>query len=217
MATVEDRIKKVTSKVLGVDPAEIKPEHHFASDLGAESVQSVELVAGFEEEFGMKRPAGSNCAALNTCTFWGTDNERSSPNGGLYIFANSNVNKKFNFNMFVDKSFGNLDFDFGAGPRFPRVSIPAVEARKAQTAGLCTGSAPPPVCTAPLDPGPGKFFNMQAGVTYQPLTPLNFNLSFTKQRLRRDDTHLLAFDENIVSLKGTTERIGAFNRNALSS
>ena len=36
MASVEDRIKKVTSKVLGVDPAEIKPEHHFAFDLGAE-------------------------------------------------------------------------------------------------------------------------------------------------------------------------------------
>ena len=54
MATVEDRIKKVTSKVLGVDPAEIKLEHHFASDLGAESVQSVELVAGFEEEFGIE-------------------------------------------------------------------------------------------------------------------------------------------------------------------
>ena len=35
MATVEDRIKKVTSKVLGVDPNEIKPQHHFAADLGA--------------------------------------------------------------------------------------------------------------------------------------------------------------------------------------
>ena len=54
MATVEDRIKKVTSKILGVDPSEIKPEHHFAFDLGAESVQSVELVANFEEEFGIQ-------------------------------------------------------------------------------------------------------------------------------------------------------------------
>ncbi|HXI22640.1 MAG TPA: DUF5916 domain-containing protein, partial [Pyrinomonadaceae bacterium] len=38
----------------------------------------------FEEEFGMKRPAASNCARLNTCTFWGTDNERSSPDWGVY-------------------------------------------------------------------------------------------------------------------------------------
>ena len=156
----------------------------------------------FEEEFGAKRQPGSNCAATNTCTFWGNDNERSASNGGLYIFANSNVNKKFNFNMFANQSYGNLDFDFGAGPRYPRVSIPAVEARKAQAAGLCNGASPPAVCNAPLDPGPGKFFNMNASVTYQPSNPLNLTLSFTKQRLRRDDTHLLAFDENIVSLRG---------------
>ena len=54
MATVEDRIKAVTARVLRVDPAEIKPEHSFAVDLGAESVQSVELVASFEEEFGIE-------------------------------------------------------------------------------------------------------------------------------------------------------------------
>jgi len=54
MASVEDRIKAVTSRVLGVDIAEIKPESNFAYDLGAESVQSVELVANFEEEFGIE-------------------------------------------------------------------------------------------------------------------------------------------------------------------
>jgi acyl carrier protein len=53
MATVEDRVKAVTSRVLGVETSEIKPEHNFAFDLGAESVQSVELVAAFEEEFGI--------------------------------------------------------------------------------------------------------------------------------------------------------------------
>jgi acyl carrier protein len=54
MASVEERIKKVTGRVLGVDPAQIRNEHHFAFDLGAESVQSVELVAAFEEEFGIE-------------------------------------------------------------------------------------------------------------------------------------------------------------------
>ena len=158
----------------------------------------------FEEEFGPTRKFfGTACALRNTCTFWGDDSERSSPNGGLYIFAQSNVSKKFNFNMFADQAYGSLDFDFGAGPRFPRVSIPAVTARAARAAGLCTGPVPPPVCTAPLDPGPGKFFNFNTGVTYQPSTPLNINLSFTKQRLRRNDTGLIAFDENIVSVKGT--------------
>jgi len=53
MATVEERVKQVTGQVLNVDPADIRPEHHFAVDLGAESVQSIELVAMFEEEFGL--------------------------------------------------------------------------------------------------------------------------------------------------------------------
>jgi acyl carrier protein len=54
MATVRDRVIAVTSRVLKVPPEEIKLEHHFAADLGAESVQSIELVAMFEEEFGIE-------------------------------------------------------------------------------------------------------------------------------------------------------------------
>ncbi len=54
MPTVEERVKTVTSRVLGVDAAEITAKQNFAYDLGAESVQSVELVAGFEEEFGIE-------------------------------------------------------------------------------------------------------------------------------------------------------------------
>ena len=54
MATVEDRVKAVTARVLGLDPAQIKLEHSFTEDLGAESIQSIELVAMFEEEFGIE-------------------------------------------------------------------------------------------------------------------------------------------------------------------
>jgi len=54
MATVEERVKSVTARVLGLDPDEIKPENNFTEDLGAESVQSIELVAMFEEEFGIE-------------------------------------------------------------------------------------------------------------------------------------------------------------------
>ena len=54
MATVEDRVKAITARVLEIDVANIKPEHNFSVDLGAESVQSVELVATFEEEFGIE-------------------------------------------------------------------------------------------------------------------------------------------------------------------
>ena len=54
MATVEDRIKAVTARILKLDPETIKSEHNFTADLGAESVQSIELVAMFEEEFGIE-------------------------------------------------------------------------------------------------------------------------------------------------------------------
>ena len=54
MATVEERVKAVTAKVLGLDAKDIRPEQSFTEDLGAESVQSIELVAMFEEEFGIE-------------------------------------------------------------------------------------------------------------------------------------------------------------------
>jgi hypothetical protein len=179
--------------------SQIQFNFHRQSTIGIGFDKGYERV--FEEEFGPKRQPGSNCAITNTCTFWGEDSERSASNGGLYVFAGSTVNKKVNFFVFANQAYGSLDFDFGAGPRYPRVSIPAVAARNAKAAGLCTAATPPAVCNAPQDPGPGTFFNINGNVTYQPSTPLNLTLSFTKQRLRRDDTHLLAFDENIVSLR----------------
>ena len=51
MATVEERVKAVTARVLKIDQATIQSDQSFTFDLGAESVQSVELVATFEEEF----------------------------------------------------------------------------------------------------------------------------------------------------------------------
>lgn len=54
MLTVEQRVKEVTARVLKLNPEDIKIEHDFMSDLGAESVQSIELMAMFEEEFGIE-------------------------------------------------------------------------------------------------------------------------------------------------------------------
>ncbi len=54
MATVEERVLAVTARVLRIDAADIKLENDFTADLGAESVQSVELVANYEEEFGIE-------------------------------------------------------------------------------------------------------------------------------------------------------------------
>lgn len=54
MATVEERVKTVTAQVLKLSAEEINNEDSFMVDLGAESVQSIELVAMFEEEFGIE-------------------------------------------------------------------------------------------------------------------------------------------------------------------
>ena len=54
MATIEQRVKTVTAKVLKLDLAQIELHHSFTVDLGASSVQSVELVATFEEEFDIE-------------------------------------------------------------------------------------------------------------------------------------------------------------------
>lgn len=54
MATVAERVKVVTARVLKVSLEGIRPEQNFAEDMGAESVQSIELVAMFEEEFGIE-------------------------------------------------------------------------------------------------------------------------------------------------------------------
>jgi acyl carrier protein len=44
----------VTARVLKVDPSEVTLDKTFTTDLGAESVQSIELVAAFEEEFNIE-------------------------------------------------------------------------------------------------------------------------------------------------------------------
>jgi acyl carrier protein len=62
MASVEERVKAVTARVLKVDANEIKLENSFVADLGAESVQSIELVASFEEEFGIEMDEGEALA-----------------------------------------------------------------------------------------------------------------------------------------------------------
>ena len=53
MANVQERVIQVTCRVLGLVREQVRPEHHFAGDLGAESVQAIERVASFESEFGV--------------------------------------------------------------------------------------------------------------------------------------------------------------------
>ena len=55
MATA-DKVKEIIIEQLGVDPNQVTPEAHFIDDLGADSLDTVELVMAFEEEFNVEIP-----------------------------------------------------------------------------------------------------------------------------------------------------------------
>ena len=52
MASVEDRVKNIVIELLGVDEEQVVPEARFREDLEADSLDLVELIMAFEEEFG---------------------------------------------------------------------------------------------------------------------------------------------------------------------
>ncbi len=53
---VEDKIKSIIAEQLGVKIEEVKPEASFIDDLGADSLDTVELIMALEEEFGIEIP-----------------------------------------------------------------------------------------------------------------------------------------------------------------
>ena len=56
MATVDERVKKIIGEQLGVEEDEVTPEASFVEDLGADSLDTVELVMALEEEFETEIP-----------------------------------------------------------------------------------------------------------------------------------------------------------------
>lgn len=55
-ATIEQRVKKIVAEQLGVKEAEIRNDMSFVEDLGADSLDTVELVMALEDEFGTEIP-----------------------------------------------------------------------------------------------------------------------------------------------------------------
>ncbi|MEW6736178.1 MAG: hypothetical protein AB1489_33100, partial [Acidobacteriota bacterium] len=131
----------------------------------------------FEEEFGAKRDATQIGA------FTGAP-ERSTVYKGFVIQAGTTPSKKYSFMVSIDNSWDFIDYDFGAGPKFPRVS-PAALANK----------------NAPLDPGPGRSLYATLSAVYQPTDSLRIALDYTKSSLVRSDTKRTAFDQNLYSLR----------------
>jgi acyl carrier protein len=56
MASIEERVKQIIVEQLGVDDAEVTPSASFVDDLGADSLDTVELVMAFEEAFEIEIP-----------------------------------------------------------------------------------------------------------------------------------------------------------------
>lgn len=54
--SVENRVKKIIVDQLGVNEDDVKPQASFVDDLGADSLDTVEMVMSFEEEFGIEIP-----------------------------------------------------------------------------------------------------------------------------------------------------------------
>ena len=56
MSQIEERVTAIIVDKLGVNASEVKPEATFAQDLGADSLDTVELIMEFEKEFGITIP-----------------------------------------------------------------------------------------------------------------------------------------------------------------
>ncbi|MCI5048713.1 MAG: acyl carrier protein [Rickettsiales bacterium] len=56
MSDIADRVKKIVVEHLGAEEDKVVPEASFIDDLGADSLDTVELVMAFEEEFGIEIP-----------------------------------------------------------------------------------------------------------------------------------------------------------------
>ncbi|HEX8888708.1 MAG TPA: DUF5916 domain-containing protein [Pyrinomonadaceae bacterium] len=175
---------------------ENQTELHFKNQTYAGLGVSLNYERIFEEEFGSTRQvAATQCFSASQiathpflhCGFAGDDSERSTHRNNIYGYMGTTPSKKYSFNVFTIYNWGAFDFDFGAGPKFPRVSPLALIDPD----------------NAPLDPGKGNNWHVDAGAVYQPTNALRFSLDYTKDRLVRQDTGRLAFDENIFALRGT--------------
>ena len=178
----------------------------------------------FDHEFGPTRqakpcdPLGQDLnlpasEARPGCTFFGESTERPSAKQHLSFYAGSNFSKKYSFNAQVTQRWGHIDFDFGNGDKYPRVSPAALHYAAAKEAAIAAGECDEDIpedqrafaCTAvaPLDPGRGKLLQFNANFTYQPTNELRAQFSINSQRLRRYDTDRDAFAVNILTLRGT--------------
>lgn len=79
MSEIESKVKEIIADKLGVDEADVKPEASFTNDLGADSLDTVELIMEFEKQFGITIPEDKS--------------EKISTVGDAIAYIEENVNK----------------------------------------------------------------------------------------------------------------------------
>lgn len=75
MADIAEKVKEIIVDKLGVEASEVTPEASFANDLGADSLDTVELIMEFEKEFNLSIPdeAAEKIVTVNDATTYLTE------------------------------------------------------------------------------------------------------------------------------------------------
>jgi Carbohydrate family 9 binding domain-like/Domain of unknown function (DUF5916) len=132
-----------------------------------------------EGEFGARRGPARIGAFSGEAT-------RSTNFRGVVLTVGTAPSERYSVTLTADRSWDVFDYDFGAPPKYPRVSPAAL-------------SDP----AAPLDPGTGNQLTLTGELTWRPSDTWRTTLNYTRDRLVRTDTRRVAFDENLVSLRVT--------------
>ncbi len=153
-------------------------EWNFQNELRFETGTDFEHSRIYEDEFGARRNA------TQQGRFFGENFRQANQ-----FTTDAEIDKTFNEKISVGAGFGvttnEFDFDFGASERYPRVSPAAF------------------LGDSRLDPGKSLSFSYGVGVDLQPTEPWSVELKYEREKLRRNDTKLTAFDSNIYSLRST--------------
>lgn len=148
----------------------------------------------YENEFGPVRTLENP----NGGAFAGPSGERGANFTAVQGFVETTPNKQWYLFAFMDYTWGIMEYDFGAGPDYPRVSQAYID-YLGQCSSDPVGCENGTISVPGLDPGPGDQLTIESTIRYQPTTAFQTQLNYTKRRLVRHDTKLVAFDDNLFS------------------
>jgi outer membrane scaffolding protein for murein synthesis (MipA/OmpV family) len=191
---------------------------YFFNDVQGQLALQKQTYIGLDVQYGFERvyenEFGANRNAVRPGAFFGPRPERGNDFKAMQAYIETTPNKQFYIYVFMDYTAGIMEYDFGAGHAFPRASAAYVS--YLEQLQQCSVPAPPAFCNgleAPgLDPGPGDQLTLQSTIRYQPTSAFQTKLDYTKRRLVRNDTHRVAFDDNLFSWRSTYQ----FTRNTFA-